>query len=183
VAEALWTPWDGVGLDHAQLRADAAGASLDGLALVMADGAIWRVAYAIACDAQWRVRDVRVSASSRAGQRASRLNADGDGHWTTADGAPLPQLDGCVDVDLAFSPVTNTLPIRRLSLAPGATAELRVVYLTLPELAPVPDGQRYTRLAADRYRYESADDDFRAELPVDAHGLVRDYPGLFRRVG
>jgi hypothetical protein len=46
--------------------------------------------------------------------------------------------------------------------------------------------QRYTCLASDaagaRYHFESRAHDFTAELPVDAHGLVEDYPGLFRRV-
>jgi hypothetical protein len=46
--------------------------------------------------------------------------------------------------------------------------------------------QRYTCLAraakGARYRFESRSHNFMAELPVDAHGLVEDYPGLFRRV-
>jgi hypothetical protein len=43
--------------------------------------------------------------------------------------------------------------------------------------------QAYTRLADQRYRYESLDGSgFSAELAVDADGLVLDYPGLFRRV-
>lgn len=50
-------------------------------------------------------------------------------------------------------------------------------------LAVTPDPQRYTRLAEDRYVYESRDSDFRREITVDTHGLVVDYPGLYRREG
>ena len=33
-----------------------------------------------------------------------------------------------------------------------------------------------------RFRYDAVGDDFTAELPVDADGLVMDYPDLFKRV-
>jgi hypothetical protein len=49
-----------------------------------------------------------------------------------------------------------------------------------------PEPQRYTCLEkSDRgglYRFLSLDGEFTADLPVDAGGLVLDYPGLFRRV-
>jgi len=40
--------------------------------------------------------------------------------------------------------------------------------------------QRYTCLERGLYRFEAGR--FEAELPVDADGLVLDYPGLFRRI-
>ena len=47
-----------------------------------------------------------------------------------------------------------------------------------------PAEQRYTCLergeTGGRYRYESGD--FSVDLPVDADGLVVDYPGYWRRV-
>ncbi|HEX5502042.1 MAG TPA: putative glycolipid-binding domain-containing protein, partial [Thermomicrobiales bacterium] len=108
------------------------------------------------------------------------------GHWTAADGATPPDLAGCLDVDIRVTPFTNTLPIRRLGLRPGESAELAVAYLALPALAVTRERQRYTCLAAGPdgglYRYESLPGGFRADLSVDADGLVLDYPGLFRRV-
>ena len=47
------------------------------------------------------------------------LLADGEDGWTTRGGAAMPELEGCVDVDISATPVTNILPIRRLGLAPG----------------------------------------------------------------
>jgi hypothetical protein len=88
-----------------------------------------------------------------------------------------------LDVDLAFTPFTNTLPIRRLGLKDGESADIVVAYLQVPELTPIPDAQRYTCLAAGkRYRFESLDTDFSREIDIDAHGLVTTYPGMFRRV-
>ena len=180
--EALWTPWETAGLEHMRLTMGTERIVADGLVLVVNDAHIYRVTYTLRCDAHWRVRELRVVAQEGSTSTSLRLHADGYGHWTAAGGEPLPALDGCLDVYLAFSPFTNTLPIRRLTLAPGAAAEIAVVYLTLPDLAPITDGQRYTCLRRDHYRYDSLDSDFSAELPVDAAGLVLDYPGLFRRV-
>ena len=95
-------------------------------------------------------------------------------------------LDGCEYVDISDTPFTNTLPIRRLGLASGESAVISVAYFDGAELQPWPELQRYTCLQQDSdgglYRFESLDGGFTADLPVDADGLVFDYPGLFRRV-
>ena len=94
---------------------------------------------------------------------------------------PMPEYTGAIDVDLAMTPFTNTLPIRRLGLAVGAAADIIVVYVTFPDLAVSADPQRYTRLAERTYRFESLDGGFVRDIEVDEHGLVVTYPGLFRR--
>ena len=85
------------------------------------------------------------------------------------------------------SPFTNTLPIRRLPApALGAPVALAVAYVTLPELTVRPADQEYTLLERQpdgaRWRFRSLDSDFTAELSVDQAGLVRDYPGIARRL-
>ena len=94
-------------------------------------------------------------------------------------GASSSTLDRCDDVDLAFSPATNLLPIRRLALAVGATATVRAAWVRVPELTVEVLEQVYTRLGPERYRYESADGAFQRELVVDATGFVLEYPGLW----
>ena len=42
-----------------------------------------------------------------------------------------PEYSDCVDVDLSFTPATNTLPIRRLGLDIGEEAEIHVAWLRL----------------------------------------------------
>jgi hypothetical protein len=149
------------------------------------DGRPFRARYTIQCVARWRVRELRIDALDAANRRLD-LMSDGEGHWSDGAGEPLPGLVGCFDVDISATPFTNTLPIRRLALAAGASADVNVVYVSLPELTAVPAMQRYSRLedspGGARYRFESRSHDFMAELPVDADGLVLDYPGLFRRL-
>ena len=96
-------------------------------------------------------------------------------------GLAVAHLDGCIDVDLAGSPFTNTLPIRRAGLVAGGEAiEFRMAYVPFDTFKPVVDEQRYRCLEADRlYRYEAVDRSFAADLTVDEDGLVTDYPGLF----
>ena len=92
------------------------------------------------------------------------------------------ELDGCTDVDLVSTPFTNTLPIRRLGLEPGQSADVRVAWIDHDTLQVAPVRQRYTRLEDRRWRYESLETGYDAELEVDEHGLVLDYPDEFRRI-
>jgi uncharacterized protein len=113
------------------------------------------------------------------------LLADGEGRWNGRGGEPVPELDGCIDVDISATPFTNTLPIRRLGLESGESEELMITYVRVPELLVGPERQRYgcleTQTDGGLYRFEALPSGFTAELPVDAEGLVIDYPGLFRR--
>jgi hypothetical protein len=93
----------------------------------------------------------------------------------------LEALHGLTDVDLGFSPVTNTLPIRRLDPAIGESVAVTAAWVRFPELTIEPLPQRYTRLAERRYRYESAGGAFVAEIEVDDLGLVTTYEGGWRR--
>lgn len=177
-----WAPAEGTGLEHLRLHRSGAWIQADSVVIGGDEGVEWALTYTMVMDAEWRVRSVAVT--DHAGDRRLRLIADGGGSWTTGDGTPLPQLDGCIDVDLVATPFTNTLPIRRLRLEPGESAEIKVAYLPLPDLTPFAAPQRYTALALRRWRFESLDGSgFTAEISTDANELVLDYPGLYRRVG
>jgi len=179
VGVVRWTDWSGRGLQHVVLteRADAIVAEA---VCIVAEDAAFAARYRIQCDAEWRCRELDVDVIGAA--RTLRLRGDGRGHWVDGDGTRLAALEGAVDVDLPITPFTNTLPIRRLGLAAGASAELAVVYVRAPELSVEVDRQRYTCLEPRRrYRYEAVDGSFSAELEVDSLGLVLTYPGLFRR--
>ncbi len=181
-----WVPWTGTGLEHLTLTWSEEGLRADGV-VVNAEEIPFRVRYEVRCDAGWRVREIKV-ASLVSGGASVRLLADGQGRWTTPDGEPVPALEGCVDVDISVTPFTNTLPIRRLGLKPAESEEIRVVYIAVPEMSIENVCQRYTCLErysdGGLYRYEDEGlfRGFVADLPVDADGLILDYPGLFKRV-
>ena len=111
------------------------------------------------------------------------LESDGQGRWQ-ANGKEQPTLQGCIDIDIQATPLTNTLPIRRLGLETGESMEIRLGYIEVPTLTVHPSNQRYTAIeAGSLYRFESLESGFTADLPVDEDGFVLDYPGLFKRLG
>jgi uncharacterized protein len=176
-----WTALEWTGTEHVIASSDATGFRADSQ-LILAEKDLARVGYQLECDAAWRLTGLTISVASARGGRALALSADGAGHWR-ADGRPLPALDGCIDVDIDCTPLTNTLPIRRLPWSPGTSRDLSIAYVSVPDLTVRPARQRYTLLERDEalYRYESGS--FRADLRVDGEGFVIDYPGLWRRVG
>jgi hypothetical protein len=179
----MWWAWDGPGLGHLRLAIRDSGVVADGMVLGVSDGRPFRLAYEVRCDSHWRVRAVRVGVSGEPPK--VELFSDGEGNWRWSDGRTVPYLDGCRYVDVSATPFTNTLPIRRLGLAPGEAAEISVAYFDGVELQPWPEPQRYACLEkGDRgglYRFLSLDGGFAADLAVDQDGLVVDYPGLFKR--
>ena len=172
VAHARWETWEGEPADEVTLWETGRGVRIEG---VLGAGA---ARYAIACDAAWRTREVRVESP---GRPALRLAADGAGHWRR-DALPAPELEGALDVDLTATPLTNTLPIRRLGLAEGEGRETLVAYVDLSTREVSLDRQRYTCLEAGLlYRFEQIATGFRADIETDERGLVVLYPSLFRR--
>jgi hypothetical protein len=181
----VWQAWAGVSLESCRVAGGADGVRVESVALGVEDGTPWSVRYTLRCDAGWRTRELSV-VSLAGDDRPITLVADGRGGWTGADGERLLMLDGCLDVDLSSTAFTNTLPIRRLDLAPGRGEEIAVVYLLVPGLEISVSRQRYDCLSrgpdGGRYRFESPAVGFTAEITVDGDGLVVDYPEIARRV-
>ena len=180
----MWAPWEGPGLEHLRLVTSDDGVVANGLVIGLEAGRPFRIGYEVRCDERWRVREVWV-ATPDSERPVLELLADGEGYWKRRGGESVPELDGCIDVDISATPFTNTLPIRRLGLEPVESEELTVTYIRVPELLVGPERQLYGCLEEQAdgglYRFEALPSGFTAELPVDAEGLVIDYPGLFRR--
>ncbi len=184
----FWQPVEGAGLEHLRLRAVDAGYVAAGIVMAIAGASPYRLHYKIKCDDSWNTRKVTLEVHTPLGEAARTLRSNGLGRWRDDLGAELPELSGCRDVDISATPFTNTLAIRRTSLRPGDGVTLKIVYVSVPGLEIRPAEQRYTCVERTAhggvFGYESIDmhDGFRATLPVDADGLVLDYPALFKRV-
>lgn len=181
------------GLAHGSLSAmDPTADSPDGAwlldgAAVVADGTGgWSLRFSVVTDAGWRTRTTFVEVLGADGLERVALAVDAAGEWTL-DGRPWPELRGCTDVDVSASPVTNTMPLRRLGLAVGEGAEIEVAWLDVPSLAVHRVRQNYRRMVDDPRGlacYSYSDPSYGPfALTVDAAGLVVDYQSLFRRVG
>lgn len=171
----LWQASDG-GSELCQLERAAAGWRLRGTVLTHGADQPFEIRYVVTVDSSWVTTDVGVLVASA--EDDAREIADLRALWSGT--TRPPEYAKCVDVDLGFTPATNTLPIRRLGLAVGEEAEVEVAWLVWPELELRPARQSYVRLTENRYLYKQGD--FEAELVVDEDGLVRQYEGLWRAV-
>ncbi len=183
-SHVLWTPLQEIGLEQLHLVENDAGVIADGLVLGIEQDTPFRLWYQVRTDSDWNVRECLLQMGGVKGQTL-HLYTDGRGHWTDAEGVAYSPLDGCLDLDISHTPFTNTLPVRRLGLTPGESADLLVAYITVPDLGVRPVRQRYTCLSRTAsggiYRYEGLESNTSFDLPVDAQGLVVDYPGIWKR--
>jgi hypothetical protein len=176
----LWKRHDLPGHEVCRLVSHPSGWRIAGVTVLFSEGQACRAEYAIECDPQWVTRSANVEAWI--GERTVRaaIARDAEGQWIY-NGQPCDAVTGCVDVDLNFSPSTNLLPIRRLSLDIGASARVRAAWLRFPSFTLEPLEQTYLRLSENRYRYESAGGTFVAQVNVDDAGLVVDYGEVWSR--
>jgi uncharacterized protein len=183
IREVMWSAWEEPGLGHLLLAVRNSGVVANGVVLGVEEGRPFRLFYEVRCDPYWRVRAARVGVPGEPPK--VELLSDGEGNWAGPDGQAVAYLEGCEYVDISETPFTNTLPVRRLGLAPRESAEITVAYFDGAELQPWPEPQRYTCLEKSSggalFRFLSLDGGFIADLHVDGDGPVLDYPGLFRR--
>jgi hypothetical protein len=154
--------------------------------------------YDLTTDAGWASARLDISAEGAGWQRVLHMERDA-GSWrvtTSEQGdlsgvaptAPLPgtedpdRLRAAVDVDLYASPLTATLPIRRMNLLrqpDGTTRRTVAAWILLPSLAVLPAERTYTVLGDGRIRCSWVD--IMTELTVDPDGFVVTHPGLAAR--
>ena len=176
----LWRRLDRPGHEAARLVFHAPFWQLTGTA-VFAEGAVpCRLEYQVTCDPSWRTRHAQLTGWFGTRRIVCTISADAQQRWRL-DGRESNAVEGCLDLDLSFSPATNLLPVRRLALPVGQAAPVRAAWLRFPECRLEPLDQRYHRMDTERYRYESGAgaETFRAELRVTPAGFVAEYSGLW----
>jgi hypothetical protein len=176
----LWRRLDRPGHESALLLRQTDSWHLQGTAVFSHDQLPCRLDYHIVCDSGWRTRSGKVA--GWVGNRVIEieLTISSDHRWLLNE-KEYPEVEGCVDLDLNFSPSTNLLPIRRLNLAVGQKMEVRAAWLRFPDFKLEPLSQLYKRINETSYRYESAGGSFTADLSVNADGFVTKYPNLWER--
>ena len=170
------------GTDYCALWHTAEGWLLKGTVVgVLKDQQPMLANYEIYCDENWLTHRVQIERTIENDVKTLTLSVETRGVWRSS-GQELREIRGCDDVDLAITPATNTLPIRRLNLQVGSSESVIAAWVKFPELTVQLLSQCYTRLTMDTYRYES-NTGFSAEIVVDDVGLVTAYPGGWERIG
>jgi len=173
-----WRRLDSPGHDAAIVRATAEGWLLEGAAAFLEAGSPSHLHYAVLLDGRWQTRSATVEGwfGTTPVQLAVTVGPSGD--WLV-NGQIVPAVSGALDIDLAFTPATNLLPIRRLQLAVGQSSPVVAAWLPFPDLTLRPLDQVYRRISGDTYDYSALGGSFRVTLSVSPEGFVTEYPGLW----
>jgi len=178
VASILWRRIDPPGHDACRLDRDAAGWRLEGTAVFRQGTLPAQLSYRVACDPEWRTQEGHVQGWIGARSVNWTITRTRVAAWTM-DGAVVPGLENCIDLDLGFTPATNLIPLRRLALHDGQAADAPAAWLDVSagtlKLLP----QRYERRTAETYWYEAPSFGYAALLRVAPTGFIRLYPGLW----
>lgn len=181
----LWTRTDVAGAEHVMFD-DRRGLVANGVQIAV-DPVPYTCRYELHTDESWATTRFTATVEGAGWLRTVRMERAA-GRWrvTTAEQGSMDThepgiedpdlLEGVLDVDLGGSPLTNSLPLKRLGFA---SATVSTAWVLPPSLAVVRDRQTYTVLSKNRVRYTS--DSFETDVEFDDDGYVRDYPGLATR--
>ncbi len=168
----VWTSSNPAGVEYCQVRRGPSEWVLAGSLVRRLREGVAVVIYLVEVGLDWRTKKVTVE-QMFGGKRRTEEMVVRRSRWFVG-GKEDVRLRGCVDVDLAATPVTNVLPIKRTRPKVGSRVDLTVAWMKFPSLKVAPLRQSYERLGKRRYRYRSATG-FSAELDVDDFGLVTRY--------
>jgi hypothetical protein len=151
----------------------------------------YRLDYEIETGEDWVTRRVRCVVSTASARTTLSLRRRDDGSWVSsavvegeasgpAPGCDADELSGTTDVDIAFSPLTNTMPLLRTG--DGEPADYDMAWVSVPDLQVHRSLQRYEPAGPSLVRFVARDSEFRVDLEVDSNGFVFRYPGLAERL-
>ncbi len=176
----LWRRLDVPGHDACGLWASDDGWRLAGTAVFRAEEAQpCHLSYEVRCDSSWRTQSASVM--GWLGKTPVKIDLEvlpGE-RWTLNGEEQGKEVAGLMDIDLSFTPSTNLVQFRRLSLTVGDEVEAPVAYLHFPELTLGRLDHRYHRVALDQYDYQAPRFGYAATLQVSDLGFVTEYPGLW----
>ncbi|MEO8397474.1 MAG: putative glycolipid-binding domain-containing protein, partial [Chloroflexota bacterium] len=159
----IWKALEYPGMEHLFLDDSKSVFYAHSVVIAAENPTPFRLDYIVKCDGTYAVREVNLSLGVLP-HGGVYLTSDGQGNWFDRTQKPLPELAGCIDVDISATPFTNTLPIRRIQWQVGQTETFRMVYILVPGLKLSVMRQRYTCLEKTAqgatFRYENVDDDF-----------------------
>jgi len=169
---ARWQRWDHDGDETLTLRWENEGWT--------ATGEVGReaVTYVVRLSSTWQVRQFLLFRDLD--EPDLWLGTDGRGRWGELNGAHRPDLAGCVDIHLACTPFSATLPIRRSRLEIGESMSVTVATVDVETLGVVPVEHAYSRSSLHGWQHVD-ESGVTVDFDVDAFGLVTDLPDRFRR--
>jgi uncharacterized protein len=176
---AIWRRLDAAGMDSCHIFPCVDGWRIHGAAVFADGGKIANLSYSLRCAKDWSSKSAQVNGWAGTRQISLKLKKTAQEAWF-ANGTLLEGMSELLDIDLGFTPASNTNAIRRLGLEVGAETETTAVWLDTESWSVKPLKQIYRRLSLTKYSYSSPLHNYNAVLDVDDFGIVVNYPGLWR---
>lgn len=177
----VWQRIDKEGMDACVIDPSDHGYEIAGTAIYLDENGPANLAYYVACDAEWRSQSARIEGRIGVKWLSFEPFRSSDGLWTVG-GEPIAASGDLLDIDLGFTPATNTNAINRLNLDVGESVETAALWLDVDDWTFKPLKQVYERRSETVYFYSSPLHNYEAELAIDHFGFVLDYPQLWRAI-
>jgi hypothetical protein len=179
IAEIRWDRLDTEGEDSCALFREPQGWRLAGRARFIEDGRHHGLVYSAQCDGAWNALAAHVTGTVDDEKADAVIEKQKDGSWHI-NGVAGDNTTDCPDIDLAFTPSTNLLAIRRMHLKIGEEGQSHAAYLNVPGWTLDRLEQSYRRLNDTHYAYHSPRGGYHETLDVSEVGFVLSYPHLWR---
>ncbi|KAL3466193.1 putative glycolipid-binding-domain-containing protein [Aspergillus heterothallicus] len=132
------------------------------------------IRYRILLSDEWHTRKAKIN--NITAEQTLVLHASGSGQWFDDDGADLPSLDKCMDIDIPESILMKTFPLRRRNLEAWEQARTRSASVHATALALHVDLERHIYSCYDDewmlYRYDGRTSGATAEFFTDKECFV-----------
>jgi hypothetical protein len=176
----LWRRLDCPGHDSCCRRKLGDGWQLSGTAIFLFEQKPCLLFYEVNTNSGWETCTASISGYVGKSIISLAIARTPNNHWSIND-IELQEAAGCIDLDLGFTPATNLIAIRRLSLAVGARSQAPAAWLNFPDFTLKRLEQYYHRLSHNRYEYTSPDTGYADVLEVDDYGVITHYPQLWEQ--
>lgn len=137
--------------------------------------------YRVRCNSDWSSCSAWVGGWVSFEKKEFSISRDAAGIWFM-DEIEITGVTGLLDVDLGFTPATNTNAIKRLNLDVGEEQETTAVWLDTEDWCFKPLMQTYRRLSRTEFAYSSPSNDYTATLVTDDFDIVQVYPQLWEAI-
>ena len=181
VCYSFWRRADGTGHDACRLVTTSRGLELEGFAVFIEAKQLCQLLYSVRADESGATRRATVVGDFLGQPVDLEIKVSQDHRWTV-NGTAQPLAQGCIDIDLPFTPATNLLPLRRLGLHPGQSAAAPAAFIDLRSAGLTALAQTYHCLSSGHYAYAAPRFGYQAVLCVSPEAFVIEYPGLFSAI-
>jgi hypothetical protein len=148
VRSTMWRRIDVPDMEACSINRDGTSSVISGMAMYASQNAPVRIGYSVACTRDWECNAATVDWWVGEDTLKIAFQRLEDGRWSANDQV-IDGVDELLDIDLGFTPATNTNAIQTLKLGVGSSSEYTAVWLDDDSWTFKPLKQRYERLSKD----------------------------------